>query len=70
MKKYDTTMVSIGIIWAWVILATIAVGWGYWEVVAVLIIMIGGAISCLTAIWMDAKSLDTKAKSLPQEGRQ
>jgi Flp pilus assembly protein TadB len=72
MKKYDRTMVSIWIIWAWVILAAIAVGWDNWswEVAAVLIIVIGGALSCLMVTRMDAESHITKTESMPQEGEQ
>ena len=72
MKKYDRTMVSIGIIWAWVILASIIVGLGNWswEVSAALIMVIGGALSCLMVTWTDAKSISTKMESMPQEGEE
>jgi hypothetical protein len=61
MKKYDMTMVLVGVIWAIIILVTIVVSWDQWNVVdwvgrpiitEILLIEVGGAIGSIIAMWM------------------
>ena len=63
MKKYEITMVSVGFIWAWVILATIAVLWSTWPVLEMLLIEAGGAIACLAAMQVRRPSAMEKPPS-------
>lgn len=63
MKKYEVTMVSVGVIWAWAILATIAVLWNTWPVLEMLLIEAGGAIACLAAMQVRRPSAMEKPPS-------
>lgn len=71
MKKYDMTIVLVGIIWTIIILVTIAVSWGRWDIVdwvgrpiiiEMLLIETGGAIGSIIAMWM-GRSPSEKAVS-------
>jgi len=52
MKRYDITLVSIGIIWLWVIIASSAVLKGAYPSLEIGILEADGALACLLTLWL------------------
>jgi hypothetical protein len=52
MNRYDITMVSMGIIWLWVIIASAAVMKGAYPSLEIAILEADGALACMLTMWL------------------
>jgi len=52
MRRFDITLISIGIIWIWVIIATVVVMGTTSPVLEMIILEIDGAIACMLTLWL------------------
>jgi len=63
MNRYDITMVLIGIIWLWVIIASAASLKGAYPALEIAILEADGALACMLTLWL--KRPFTTKKAVP-----
>lgn len=63
MRRYDITMISLGIIWLWVILGTVVVLRGTSPAQEIMILEIDGAIASMLTLWLKRPSFIGKTAS-------
>jgi len=52
MKRYDITMICIGIVWLWVIIGTAAVMKAEYPVLQILVLELDGAVACMLTLML------------------
>jgi len=67
MNRYDITIVSIGIIWLWVIIGSIAVLKVAYPALQIGILEADGAIACMLTLWLKRSSIVKKPASVAAE---
>jgi hypothetical protein len=64
MKRYDITLICIGIVWLWVILGTAAVMKADYPILQILVLELDGAAACLLTLMLKRSTMIGSHKAM------
>lgn len=67
MKRYDITLISIGIVWLWVIIGTAVVMKADYPVLQILVLELDGAAACMLTLMLKRTTMIGSRKARTTE---